>query len=153
MALGREPITTTPHSPSHLRVVIDRLRRQAGATTGVIFPDEGTAASALAVGEVVYAPSAGNLDLAIATALSTSRVVGIVVQAADSGAIAIIQTAGVVENAGWSLTANTVYYLSKDTPGALTATGPDATGETVVAVGIAISATQLMLLITPPILL
>lgn len=153
MALARESITTSPKSPSHMRVVIDRLRNRTSSVISVLFPGEWTTDSNLAVGEVVYASGDGTLDLAIATGLATSRVVGIAIEAASAGATVIIQTTGVVENPGWSLTPNTVYYLDESTPGALTATAPTSVGETVVPVGIAVSATELRLLSQPPILL
>jgi len=153
MTLAQESVTTSPKTAAHMRVVIDRLRRQAGTTSGTILPSGGTAAVAITLGDVLYAPSAGNLNKAIATALATARVVGVAVESISSGATGTMQTCGVVEIATWSLTANTVYYLSKDTAGAITATAPTATGEVVIPVGFALSATELRLLSVPPILL
>ena len=153
MTLAREPITTSPRTPSHMRVVIDRLRRQAASASGVIFPGTGIATVAISAGEVVYAPSAGNLDLAIASGLSTSQVVGLAKENASIGDMVVIQTTGVIENTSWALTTNTIYYLDPSTAGGITDTAPTTTGQTVVPIGIAVSATELKLLIPPPILL
>ena len=152
------PILRSPKSLSQMQVVIYRLEQRidqlsTAALGGAGSTQEGTATANLAVGEVVYADGAGSLDKAKADAQATSSVVGIVTTAALATATATIQTSGVVTNSGWALTTDNIYYLSKDTSGVLTATAPTATGELVVAVGIAVSATELKLLSIPPILL
>jgi len=153
-----QPIITSPKSLSHLQVVINRLRLRidqlSTATSGGAGNTQlGTATANLAVGDAVYADGAGSFDEAIATGLATSRVVGVVTVAALATVVATVQTSGVVTNSGWSLTTDSIYYLSKDTAGEITATAPIVAGETVVPVGIAVSATELKLLCPPPILL
>jgi hypothetical protein len=153
-----QPVITSPKSLSHIQVVIHRLRQridQLVTTTlgGAGLTQEGTATAALAVGEVVYADGAGSFDLAQADAMATSKWVGVVTTAALITATATIQTSGVVTNAGWALTTDNIYYLDPAVAGGITATGPTTVGQIVVPVGIAVSATELRLLSTPPILL
>lgn len=152
MALGRESVTTSPKSLSHMRVVIDRLRRTAGQTTGVVLPGDWTANGSISEGEVLYAQADSVLDQADASAIGTGRAIGIAREAASAGEALIVQVAGVVEYSSWTLTPNAVQYLST-TAGGLTETAPSATGEVVTVVGVAVSATELVLLIDPPILL
>lgn len=156
MAIDYQPVNTSPKSPSHLRVVIDRLRKTVTAVGGVAEPGstlDGTATAAVAVGEVVYADGAGSFDLAQSDAIATSYALGVCTVAAAIAGTATIQTAGTVTNAGWALTPGSVYYLSTATPGAITATAPTTAGQCVVPIGIAVSATQLKLLLTPLVLL
>jgi len=156
MAITSESITTTPHTPSHLRVVIHRLRQRINdleAAAGDATFWDGLAGENLAIGEAVYATAAGEPEKGLATDLGTSRIIGISTTVVTAGNAAAIQTFGVVTKAGWALTPNSIYYLSKDTAGAITAIAPIAVGETVVVVGVALSATELLLLLIPPILL
>lgn len=152
MALGRESVTTSPKSPSHLRLVIDRLRRSASAVSGAILVDEWTANGTIVEGDILYAQADGVAGLADASAIGTGRVIGIARSGGTTGDPIVVQTAGMVEFSGWSLTANAMQFLST-TAGDITETAPTATGEVVTAVGVAVSTTQLVLLLSPPILL
>ena len=156
MAIPYESVTTSPHSPSHLRVVIDRLRRTLTAVGGVAEPGstlDGTATGAVALGEVVYADGAGTFDLAQANAAATTQGIGVVTVAAGIGGTATIQTEGTVTCATWSLTPGIIYYLSPTVAGAITATAPTTVTQFVLPIGVAVSATQLKLLLTPLVLL
>ena len=156
MAISYESVTTSPHSPSHLRVVIDRLRRTLTSVGGIAEAGstlDGTATAAVALGEVVYADGAGTFDLAKADAAATTQGRGIVTVAAGIGDTATAQVSGVVTSATWTLTTDSIYYLSPATPGAITATAPTTVSQFVLPIGVAVSATQLKLLLTPLILL
>lgn len=151
--MALESITTLPKTPAQLRLALHRLRSADTELQDSVFLSGVIADSTLVVGDVVYASSAGNVDKAIAAALSTSRVIGIAVVAVTTPGLARIQVAGIVDIPGASFTTDSVYYLSESAAGTLTLTAPSTPGETVVAVAIAVSATQLKLLSVPPILL
>lgn len=85
----------------------------AGVTVG-----EGELDSDGVVGQVVYAPSSGHIDLA-ATDIAWN-VIGVLSEAGSSGETVKYVTSGIVETADWTdiagsatLTANTVYYLDE----------------------------------------
>lgn len=109
----------------------------AGATT--------TAASttAAAVGDAVYVSAGGAVSKAQADVAATVKVAGFV------GAAGSIVTSGVVRNTGWALTPGARYFLSTTTAGALTNVVP--TTGWVAPVGIALSATDLVIQIGTPI--
>ena len=153
MPLGQEPVSTTPHSPSHLRVVIDRLRRSVSVVTGTVMPTGWAANGAITEGDALYVQADSTLDPADASAIATARVVGFARATSSAGAAVTIQTSGTVEYSGWSLTPDTIYYLDTATPGNITSTAPTTVGQAVTVVGIAVSATELALLLNPPILL
>ena len=136
-----------------MKVVIDRLKTRTVELQDSVFLTDVVATATLAVWDVVYADSATNVTKAIATGLPTSRVVGISTSIVAAGSLARIQTEGIITIPGASFTFNSVYYLSQSTAGLLTLTAPTTVGQTVVPVGIAVSATQLKLLSVPPILL
>ncbi len=107
--------------------------------------DEATAVQALALGDIVYLSSLGNVDLARANAIGTYKAIGVITTAGALGDTVEFQTQGIV--GGFSgLTANTVYYLSESTAGAETAISPTIAGDYVVILGKAISATELLFL-------
>lgn len=54
-----------------------------------------------------------------------------------------VQTSGPLVNEAWSLTPGTVYYLSPDVPGAITATFPNTIGDRVIIIGTAITPVKL----------
>ena len=161
MAEVLNSVNTNPKTPAHMRVTIDRLRKNieivndaaAPASSSVATEQDGTATQQLDLGEVVYADGSGSFDLAKADALATSFAVGVVTTAALITATATVATAGVAVVAGWGLTPGARYFLSKDTAGAITTTSPIADGEISLPVGEALSATELKLLLTPHILL
>lgn len=119
-------------------------------------------ASPITIGQPVYQKSNGNVDLARANAQGTVQVVGLVkdssISAAGSG---IIQTDGVLtaSTGDWDaitggsggLTPGSAYYVSAATAGFLTATAPSTTGQFVVRIGLALSATDLDISVQPPI--
>lgn len=154
------PVNTSPKTPAHLRIVLDRLRNQISAAASdditelqnVVFITP-TADSSFAIGDVVYASGMDTAELAIATGLSTSGAIGISVEVTASGIASKIQVSGIVENTGWSLTSGLVYYLSAITAGALVTTPDNTPGNTINPIGIAVSATKLRLLSVPPVLL
>ena len=151
--MATQPITTAPKTPAQMKVVIDRLKKQTVELQDSVFLTGVVATATLAVGDVVYADSATNVTKAIATGLATSRVLGISTAIVAAGSLARIQTEGIVLIPGAGFTFNQIYYLSESTAGLLTLTAPTSVTETVVAVGIAVSAEQLLLLSVPPILL
>lgn len=119
-------------------------------------------ASPITIGMAVYAKSDGDIDLARANAQGTVQVEGLVKDASIASAAAgIIQTDGVLTAAtgDWDavtggsggLTPGAAYYLSAATAGFLTATAPSSVGQFVVRIGLALSATEMDISITPPI--
>ena len=123
--------------------------------------DEGTN---VVIGAPVYASSAGKFKEAIASAIGTSKVIGLMVDTTvANGATGVIQTDGVLTatTGQWDaitaetggLVADTVYYLDPDTSGLLTITPTSTDTELVVRVGTGLSTTQLEISIYPPILL
>lgn len=152
MANARESISTSPKSDSHLRVVLDRLRRTGTTASGILLPGNWTATGPITKGDLLYVVSTGVLGLADASDLSTAYVIGVAREDAISGASLVVQTTGTVIESSWSLTPGAIHYLST-TAGTPTATAPTVIGEAVTAIGTAVSSTELVLLLTPPILL
>lgn len=110
-------------------------------------------ASAITKGQAVYVSSGTDVDLAQADAASTSIVLGLVkdLSVASAGEVQI-QLDGVIEQSDWttvtgsaSLSINSKYYLSESTAGSLTTTAPSSVGQYVVEVGVALSATELLI--------
>lgn len=119
-------------------------------------------ASPIVIGNAVYAKSDGDVDLARANAQGTVQVEGLVKDASIAAAAAgIVQTDGVlvattgewdaVTGGSGGLTPGSAYYLSATTAGMLTTTAPSSAGQFVVRIGLAISATEMDISITPPI--
>lgn len=124
----------------------------------------GESSAAIVIGAPVYASAAGTVKRAQANAKSTSGVIGLGYDASTAAAASgNIQCSGTVTatTTQWDavagttggLTFSTLYFLDPSTPGKITATPPTTTGQCNVLVGRAISATELDLQITPPILL
>ncbi len=144
-------IYTNPKTWPQLRQVLQQISRCLSDFFGILI-DEGVAAQAIDAGEVVYIPSAGNIDLADASAIATGRAVGVARENIASGASGEFVSNGKVTNTGWSLTPGATYFLSGTTPGAIV-TAPDDTTEgtaVVQSVGFALSATELYVHIPPP---
>ncbi len=116
---------------------------------------------AITQGLVVYISSIGAVDLANALTTSTSKVVGLVKDAAiASTASGVIITDGILDIADWTsitgtatLTAGQAYFLSDIVAGKLVTTRPVLTGSSVVYIGRAVNTTSLELSIERPILL
>ena len=121
-------------------------------------------AGTIVIGSPVYVKSNGHVDLAKANASGTTRVCGLVFDAAGiattvAGNVIIdgtmTATTGqwdAVAGTSGGLTPGTIYYLSAATPGVLTSTAPSAATQFVMAVGIALSSTQMELLISEQII-
>jgi hypothetical protein len=111
-------------------------------------------ATTLVIGTPVYVDGAGTVKEAQADALITSRVLGLVQDVTIAAAAAgDIQTDGVfvATTTQWDAVAGTTgglspgvhYFLSAATAGLISATAPTTTGEVVVNLGLALSATEL----------
>lgn len=72
------------------------------------------------------------------------EVLGFAPKAITSGVVGEIQTSGSLPGFS-SLTAGRIYYASASTPGAITLTPPSTNGQWVVAVGLSISATEVVI--------
>lgn len=101
-----------------------------------------TAGAALAAHDVVYVSAADTVSQAVASAPASSQVIGFAVGAAALSAAVQVQENGIL-NGFTGLTAGARYYLSGTTAGAVTNTIPAASGNTIVQVGYAKSATAL----------
>lgn len=122
-----------------------------------------TATPTLIAGNAVYSSAADTVSKAIATAVATSKLLGLATTPITAAATGVIQCNGILAltTAQWDAVAGTTgglafnadYYLSPTTAGLLTATCPTTVGQTVVIVGTAISTTELRLEPTQPILL
>jgi hypothetical protein len=114
-------------------------------------------------GQPVYASGAGDVSLAIASSMATSVVVGVIAAAsvAPNGFSALLTAGDLVTMtaAQWDaiagtvggLAPNTTYYLDPATAGHYTSVPPSTVGQTVVPLLFAISATEAVLVIVPPI--
>ena len=104
-----------------------------------------TATSTFAIGEVAYIDGSDSVDLAdVSSVGAASRVIGIAGTAATATNPVDICSAGVVPGLS-GLTAGSRYFADPSTPGALTTTVPVGSGNVIVQVGIAKSATELQL--------
>jgi len=122
-------------------------------------------AGAAVICSVVYPKTtSGHFDLARADAAGTASVFGLVFDTSIASAgTGIVQVAGrfeattgqwdVVTGQSGGLTSGSVYYLDPATAGKLTTTKPTTPGQFVVQVGIALSTTELAILLQPPIAL
>ncbi len=109
-------------------------------------------AGAHALGDVVYISAADTAKKAQANAIATQNAIAIATGAISAAAIGSYQSDGIITGLA-GLTVGAVYYLSAATAGAMTTTAPSATGQYVVRLGIAISATEFDLRIERSILL
>ena len=105
---------------------------------------EYTAGEAIAAGDAVYISAANTVSLADTSSETTSRIIGIAGAAIANGAQGKICSDGVVSGLS-GLTAGSRYFQDPATPGALTTTAPTGSGESIVQVGFAKSATELHL--------
>lgn len=114
-------------------------------------------AGSIVIGCPVYASVAGSVDKANASAIASSKCIGLVadtsIAAAASGNIQcdgiLVATTGqwdAITGQTGGLTVNAMYYLDT-TAGELTSTAPSASGNYVVRVGIALSTTELKIAI------
>ena len=107
------------------------------------------------VGSPVYLTS-GKAALAKADADGTAAVIGLLARPATAGQSTLVYYTGVltltvaqwnalITGASTGLTPNTTYYLSAASAGKLTATPVAVEGERVACLGVALSATQLLI--------
>lgn len=119
---------------------------------------------AVVIGTPVYVNGDDTVKKALADAISTSEIIGLVTDvsvAASDPARILTDGRLTATTAQWDavtgetggLTAGSVYYLDPSTAGKLTTTAPTTEGDTVVRVGKALSATVLEISIDRPILL
>ena len=99
-------------------------------------------------GAPAYIVSNNTANLASATGLVKSRVVGLITQAASVNEATIVQTDGSVTIADWtsvigatSLTPGSVYFLHT-TDGQMSTTPPTGDGDVVVTMGVAVTTTK-----------
>lgn len=104
-----------------------------------------TAAVNLAVGEVVYISAANTVDKADADSDATAKPIGFAASTVLAAASVGVISDGVISGLS-GLTAGVRYYLSA-TAGAITATPPTGSGNNIIQVGFAKSATELQILI------
>ncbi len=153
-------------------VIVDGVVRQMAAAdildvklneVDFVSADNGEIA-AIVIGTPVYVSAADEVKLALADALATSEIIGLIVDdSVDAGALARILTDGrftattdqwdAVTGEVGGLTAGSVYYLDPATAGQLTETAPTTETEVVIRVGKALSETVLDISIDRPILL
>lgn len=104
------------------------------------------------LGEIVYISAVDTGKRAKADAVGTKEAIAFAMGAITNGTTGNYQTGGIL--AGLSgLTVNAPYYLSAATAGAMTTAAPSAAGQYVVRLGLAISATELMINIERSVLL
>lgn len=136
-------------APDHNQIVAeliavqDYAKNTLGASAGV---NEAETDAAVVTGNPVYVKTNGHIDLAEANHPSTTHVTGFVTADANPGFSASFVTEGQITKSDWTavigtndLTPGSIYYLSPDNPGEMTATAPTAVGEFVVSLGRAIS--------------
>lgn len=104
-----------------------------------------TAAATLAAADVVYISAADTVDLAdVSGSGAASRVVG-VIRTGGAAASTVEVTSDGIANGFSALTVGARYYADPATPGAVTATTPTGSGNTIVQIGYAKSATEMHL--------
>lgn len=109
-------------------------------------------AAAFAIGEVAYIFAASSVKKARADALATMEAFYFAAAAIAPAAAGFFQSSGVLAGLA-GLTAGATYYLSPTTAGLITLVAPTATGQYVIRVGKAVSATEFEIRIERPILL
>ena len=90
------------------------------------------------------ARTAGHIYKVDASNDDRSDVLGFAPKAITSGAIGEVQTSGSLVGLS-SLTAGKPYYASASTPGAITVTPPSTDGQWIITIGLAVSATELVI--------
>ncbi len=153
-ALAGAP-TATPSTSGEGHMVWDSSNNRLYVWDGAMWDDQSTVAAAaavqnlytadeaLAARDVLYISAADNVSKAdVSAGGAPSRVVGLAVDAAIDTAPVIVQSEGVLDGFA-GLSSGARYYADPSTPGGITATTPVGTGNTVVQVGYAKSATAL----------
>lgn len=152
-ALAGAP-TATPSTGGEGHLVWDSTNDKLYAWTGSAWDDLSTvqaaskvinsytADEALSARDVLYISAADNVSKALANNTSQSYAMGLAVASAADTASVEVQSEGVMTGFA-GLTAGARYYLDATTAGAITSTIPTGTGNTVVQVGYAKSASAL----------
>jgi hypothetical protein len=136
----------------------------AGATYTSRSVTNGEGAAAVVIGAPVYASAADTVKRAQANAKTTGKLAGLGLDPTIAAAgVGNIITSGILvaTTAQWDAVAGTTgglafgtyYFIDPATVGKITATPPTTVGQVNVQVGIALSATELELEITAPVLL
>lgn len=102
----------------------------------------GTAGAALSYGDPVYLTSGGKYAVADADGASTYPAVGIAAAAAANNGAATVLVSGYARLDSWTWTPGGTVYLS--TAAGLTQTQPSASGAVIQIVGVAMTATVLL---------
>lgn len=152
-ALAGTP-TATPTTGGEGHLVWDSTNNKLYAWDGVAWDDLSTVSEAnsvvnmytanvaIAARDVVYISAADSVSPALADNTSASYAMGLATAAALITAPVQVKSEGIMTGFA-GLTAGSRYYLDATTPGAITASIPVGTGNTVVQVGYAKSATAL----------
>lgn len=107
-------------------------------------------AGAHSPGDVVYISSGTTVKQAEASSYTTVRAQAVAVESVSAGASGLYQYEGVA-NVFSGLTPGATYFLSPSSPGQLVSSPPTGTGEWVMVVGQAFSATELSIELGQPI--
>ncbi len=116
------------------------------SATGIVL--KMTALTGLGLMECVHIDSNGKLNEADADAASTMPAIGIALEANSSGSDAEVKILiqGVVVDASWSFTPGADLFVgTTDDAGAVTATAPSGSGDTVQKIGVALTSTSAFL--------
>lgn len=136
----------------------------ATTTTQIRAVTNGESSAAIVIGAPVYASAADTVKRGQANAKSTSQLAGLGFDASTTAAaVGNIITSGVLvaTTTQWDAVAGTTgglafgtkYFLDPANPGKITSTVPTTVGQCVTLVGVALSTTELELLLRDPILL
>lgn len=142
---------------------------QSGDTLDAVVAEQETIiltndeASPIVIGTPVYIDAANGCKKSKADALGTAAIIGLVKDVSiGAGSPGDVVTSGLIvaTTAQWNTVCGTVglvpgstYFLSDATVGKLTAVAPTSVGSFVIAVGVAISTTDLKIDVEPSILL
>lgn len=118
----------------------------SATTSTVVVAYSGT----VAVGDAVYINSSGACVRAQANSVATTFPVGFIT--AVNGSNATVAIAGLATGHS-GLTPGQRYFLSSTTAGGISSSAPTAAGQYVTQIGIALSATSIILQVHPPVLL
>ncbi len=159
---SRKPLVIVSGQIQQLQAGDTLAASVSGGDQAVLTNDEATA---VVIGSAVYSDANDGFKKGQANAAGTSNVIGIVAKSPSiangtsgpvtlNGVVAATTTEwdAVTGQAG-GLTFNSMYYLDPTTAGKITSTAPSTVGQLVVAIGRAISTTELMVAPQPPILL
>lgn len=145
-------------SATQVKIIIGGGSGGGGASA--TFPLINASGGTLSAGMPVYGSASGSFAAAVATSLAAATVVGVLTADCANGATGSVQATNVVAltTAQWDartggsggLVFGMQYWLDV-TAGKITTTAPIAASQFVTALGVALSATQLRLLVQPPI--